>query len=731
MLNRFPHYVQYDQKDCGPTCLRVVAKYYGQEYSLDFLRNISYQHRTGTSFRGLCEAAEFIGMDAVPLKLKWREFVTAPLPCIVQWKRNHFVVVYKITNRKVWVSDPEVGLLKYKISAFLKCWNSTIDKDGIPYGLCLLFSPNQLFGEKKEVVCDGGKMTFRKLSAYLKPYTKYFVSIIFALLVESVLSLLFPLLTQAVVDKGIGDRNIHFIVVVLLAQLMLTLGSTANSLIRNWLMIYVTSRVSLSFISDFLRKLMRLPISFFDRRQVGDISQRVKDFTRIQSFLTGTLISIVIAGITLVVYLIIMGGYNIPILAIFSVGSIMYVFWVTFFLKKRRKFDYMLFQESVSSQEDIIQMIEGMQEIKLNNSEDCVREDWENIQSKLYDIEIKSMSLSQIQHIGSALIDQAKNVIITFVAASAVVNDMMSLGMMMAIQYIIGQMNAPVSQFVSFMHTYQDAKVSLERMNEVYVKKDESELTGEDIVIPSNADIVLKDVTFQYAGPHSPKALDNVNMTIEANKVTAIVGHSGSGKTTLLKLILGNYRPCTGEIMLGDKPLGEYSVGEWRKRCATVMQEGMVFSYDICRNISMRNEMIDKKRVGESVRIANLRDFIAKLPLGYDTLVGKSGVGLSTGQKQRLLIARAAYKEAEYIIFDEATNSLDADNERGIMDNLYEFFKGKTTIIVAHRLSTVKNADKIFVLDKGKIIESGTHEQLINMRGQYYNLIKNQLELDT
>ncbi|MBQ8629751.1 MAG: peptidase domain-containing ABC transporter [Prevotella sp.] len=727
---KYPIYEQYDQKDCGPTCLRMIAKFYGQEYSLDFLREKSYQHRTGTNFRGLCDAAEYIGMEAIPLKLTWEEFSQCPLPSIVQWKKNHFVVVYKITKRKVWVADPNGGLLKYAISAFIKCWSSTSDDMNNQYGICMLLSPTPEFYINKENANTSKKVTFNKLANYLFPYKKYFITIVLALIVGSILNLLFPLLTQTIVDVGINNKNINFIIVILLAQLMLTIGSTANNLVRNWLMIHVTSRISLEFISDFLRKLMKLPISFFDKKQIGDISLRIKDFNRIQSFLTSTLISLIVAILTFSTYAIIMGGYSLPILLIFTLGSFLYILWVTIFLKKRKKLDYMLFQETINSQDNIIQTIEGMQEIKLNNSEEHVRKDWEYIQSNLFNINIKSLSLTQIQQLGSVFIDQFKNILITFTAASSVINDVMSLGTMLSIQYIIGQLNAPVYQFVTLMHTYQDAKVSLERMNEVYVKPDESEKTGELTSIPTNANIELKNVTFQYGGPHSRKVLNDINLMIESNKITAIVGHSGCGKTTLLKLILGHYPPTQGEILLGGIPLNRFNVSEWRKRCATVMQEGTIFSYDISRNISLMDEYPNMERVKNAADIANIKDFIERLPLKYNTAVGKSGVGLSTGQKQRLLIARAAYKDAEYIIFDEATNSLDTDNEYNIMKKLNEFFKGKTVIIVAHRLSTVRNADKIVVLDNGRIAEVGNHEQLISLKGSYYNLIKNQLNLN-
>lgn len=594
--------------------------------------------------------------------------------------------------------------------------------------MALLLEPTPQF--YNEQGSRDSKLHLRYLLDYLRPYKRYLVQLILGMLTGSIISLILPFLTQSVVDTGIGNNDINIVVVILIAQVMLTIGQTANELIRSWLMLHITTRVSISLISDFLGKLMRLPIAFFDTKMVGDIMQRIGDYNRIQAFLTGSLISIIMAVLTFVIYSFVMASYHLSILGIFLLGSVLYVAWILLFLKRRRKLDYMRFQEAAANQSNIVQLISGMQDIKLNNCEKQKRWAWESIQAKLYKISIKGLTLGQMQQVGGLFIDQTKNVVISFLAAQAVISGSMTLGMMMALQYIIGQLNAPLSQFIGFVQESQDAKISLERLNEIHEREDEEpQDSGKIYDIPSGRDINLNSVVFQYDGPHSEKVLNEVNLTIESGKVTAIVGSSGSGKTTLLKLLLGFYAPIEGQVLLGDVPLKQYSDSQWRARCAVVMQEGYIFSDTIASNIGIIDDVPDIARVQKAVDIANIGEFVDSLPLRYNTRIGADGHGLSTGQKQRMLIARAAYKDAQYILFDEATNSLDANNERVIMDKLQCFFEGKTVVVVAHRLSTVRNADKIVVLEKGCVVESGTHNDLVSMQGTYYNLVKNQLEL--
>ncbi|MFI3315285.1 MAG: peptidase domain-containing ABC transporter, partial [Rikenellaceae bacterium] len=623
------------------------------------------------------------------------------------------------------------SLLEYKKVPFLKSWLSISEDDinrKLTKGTALLLEPTHKFYE--EETPEDSKLKVWHIVSYLRPYKKYLLQIILGLVTGSLISLIFPFLTQSVVDKGIGNNDIDIVVAILVAQVLLTLGQTANNMIRSWLMLHMTTRISISLVSDFLSKLMRLPISFFDSKMVGDIIQRISDHGRIQSFMTGSVISIVIAAFTFVIYSGVMATYHITILGIFMLGSALYIGWVLLFLKYRKKLDYMRFQESSANQSNIVQLITGMQDIKLNNCEKQKRWAWESIQAKLYKISIKGLTLGQTQQIGGLFIDQSKNIIISFLAAKAVIDGDMTLGMMMAMQYIIGQLNAPISQLIGFVQAIQDAKISLERLNEIHEKEDEEAESKNKIKdVPSEEDIILKNVVFQYEGPRSAKVLNNINLTIESGKTTAIVGTSGSGKTTLLKLLLGFYEPVEGEVLLGNTPLKMYSDSRWRAQCASVMQEGFIFSDTIAANIGIADDVPDIEKLHRAAEIANIKEFIESLPLRYNTKIGAEGHGLSTGQKQRILIARAAYKDAKYIMFDEATNSLDANNEKAIMERLQTFFSGKTVVVVAHRLSTVKNADKIVVLENGEIKEVGTHAQLIAGKGNYYELVKNQLEL--
>ncbi|MBI9064263.1 MAG: peptidase domain-containing ABC transporter [Marinilabiliaceae bacterium] len=737
---KFTYYKQLDAMDCGPSCLRMIAKYYGKTYSLQYLRSRAYITRSGVSMLGISDAAEHIGFRTKGYRLTWEQLQDeVPLPCIVHWNQTHFVVVYDIKKTTlsrfrmngekvvVHVADPAKGLLTYTKEEFLKCWLST-KKTGEKEGTALLLEPTPVFYNQEDE--QKGKLKFMYLLGYLRPYRKYILQLMLGMLTGSIISLIFPFLTQSIVDYGISNSDLAFVVMVLVAQMVLTFGQTANGFIRSWLMLHVTTRISISLISDFLIKLMKLPISFFDVKLIGDIMQRIGDHKRIQSFLTGSLINIIFAFVSLVVYAAIMATYHPGILGVFFVGSAMYIGWVLLFLKKRRDLDYKSFQQGAANQSNMVQLVSGMQEIKLNACEKQKRWEWERIQARLFKISLKGMALNQNQQIGATFINQTKNVMISFLSAKAVITGDMTLGMMMAVQYIIGQLNAPIQQFIGFVQAAQDAKISLERLGEIHDKEDEEDLEDNKIrLIPASKDITIRSLMFQYEGPHSEKVLKNINLTIPANKVTAIVGTSGSGKTTLVKLLLGFYEPTKGEISLNETRLQQYSPREWRKKCGVVMQEGFVFSDSISNNIGVMDEYPDAEKISKAVRTANIKEFIEGLPLGYETKIGSDGHGLSTGQKQRILIARSVYKDPHYLFFDEATNALDAKNERVIMENLDQFFEGRTVVVVAHRLSTVKKADQIVVLDKGEIVEVGNHRQLVEKKGAYFSLVKDQLEL--
>jgi ATP-binding cassette subfamily B protein len=630
-------------------------------------------------------------------------------------------------NYLIYVADPASGLLKYTEKEFLRCWYSN-QKEGIKEGAVLLLEPTPEFYNKEDE--DRENLKFLYLLNYLKPYRRYIFQLILGLIAASIISLIFPFLTQSLVDTGIGNSNIAFVVMVLIAQLILTLSQTANGLLRNWINLHVTSRVSISLISDFLIKLMKLPISFFDVKLIGDIMQRIGDHNRIRSFLTDSLISIIFAVITLVMYTVIMASYNLGILAVFLIGSLLYVGWVLIFLKRRRELDYKRFQQSAANQSNIVQLVTGMQEIKLNGCEKQKRWEWERIQIKLFKVSLKSMMLNQNQQLGAVFINQAKDILISFLSAHAVIKGEMTLGMMMAVQYIIGQLNAPIQQFIGFTQAAQDARISLERLGEIHNRDDEEKPDDAKINdIPADKDIEIRKLCFQYEGPDSEKVLDNISFIIPTKKITAIVGVSGSGKTTLIKLLLGFYNPVKGDVLIGGTALSRFSQREWRRCCGVVMQEGFIFSDTIAGNIGLMDEMPDKQKIDRATETASIKEFVENLPLGYNTRIGNDGHGLSTGQKQRILIARAVYKEPDFIFLDEATNSLDARNEKAIMENLSAFFKGRTVVVVAHRLSTVKNADKIVVLEKGRLVEEGTHRELVETKGAYYNLVKDQLEL--
>lgn len=732
-MNSFPHYIQLDAMDCGPTCLRMIAKYYGRQYSLETLRQHSFITREGVSMLGISDAAEYIGFRTSGVKISFQQLVEdVPLPCILHWNQNHFVVCYGISEKKegycIKIADPARQLVTYHENEFKKCWLST-KAQGEEKGTALILSPGpEFYG-----MIDEGKSGKRSLLFFLKylsPYKKQLVQLILGMLTVSLLQLIAPFLTQSLVDVGIRGGNLSFITLILVAQLMVSVSQMSVDFIRSWITLHMNTRINIALISDFLAKLMKLPLHYFDTKMIGDIMQRIGDHGRIESFLTGSSISTLFSFVNFFIFSFVLAYYNISILGIFFLGNSLYVTWILLFMKYRRELDIRRFSQASGEQSNLIQLITGMQEIKLNNCEKQKRWQWERIQVKLFKISSKGLALGQILQIGSVFFNQTTNIIISYLAAKSVVEGQMTLGMMMSLTYIIGQLSAPVSSFIGFAQQFQDAKISLERLNEVHGREDEEDnIESKLTMLPDRRDINIEGLCFSYDGADRDYVLNEVDLKIPANKVTAIVGASGSGKTTLLKLILGFYAPNKGSLRIGETPLDNINPHLWRSKTGSVMQDGFIFSDTIANNIAIGDEQIDLERLRHAVTVANIREFIDSLPLGYNTKIGMEGNGISQGQKQRLLIARAVYKNPEYLFFDEATNSLDANNEKEIMEHLHDFYKGKTVVVVAHRLSTVKDADNIVVLDKGRIVEEGSHQKLTADRGVYYTLVKNQLEL--
>ena len=724
-----PYYPQHDAMDCGPTCLRMVAAFYGKCYSLEGLREKSFITREGVSMLGISEAAEKIGFRSICVQVGYEKLQEAPLPCIIHWNQQHFVVVYKLNDKHVWVADPGAGKLKYTKEEFCNCWLSS-RKNEEDTGVALLLEPTPEFYTIEDEGDEVNRKGFSFLYSYLRPYRGLVGQLLLGLLLGSMIQLMLPFLTQSVVDFGINNQNLGFIYLVLIAQLMLSFSSSAVDFIRGWILLHLGTRINIALISDFLIKLMKMPISYFDSKMTGDILQRINDHKRIQDFLTGSSLSVIFSVFNIIIFGIVLLVYSGMIFLIFMGGSALYVAYVWLFMKKRAELDHKRFAQQSANQSTVVQLVNGMQEIKLSACEQQKRWEWERIQAKLFKVNIKSLALRQYQDSGAVLINQSKNLLITALVASLVVKGEMTLGMMLSVQYIIGQLNSPVNELIAFARDMQDARLSMDRLSEVRDKPDEEDPTRELLrEIPEGKEIRLQNLNFKYDPLSEYPTLDDINLVIPPGMQTAIVGMSGSGKTTLVKLLLGFYPPASGDIFIGDTPLGSYSIREWRKRCGVVMQDGFIFSDSIAGNIAPGVEHIDKKRLRHAAEVANIHDFIEELPLAYNTKIGQEGHGLSQGQKQRILIARAVYKDPEFIFFDEATNALDANNERTIMNNLQTFFKGRTSVVVAHRLSTVRNAEQIIVIEQGRIAETGTHEALIALEGRYYKLVKNQLEL--
>lgn len=726
MLKRFPHYKQVDEMDCGATSLRIIFKHYGKLVSIHKIRKLCQTTKNGVNLLGISEAAEKLGFRTYGVRLSIEQLQEAELPCILHWNQNHFVVLYKIHSRKYYISDPASGLITFEEKEFSKNWFSTKE---LHAGLSLLLSPGPNFYKIDEEEPEL-KLEWSKIFTYFLKYKKLFIQLILGMLLGTLLSLIAPFLTQSVVDIGINTKNISFINLILIAQLMLFVGSTAVSFIRSWIMLHITTRVNISILTDLLIKIMKLPMNFFDLKTHGDIMQRMSDQQRIESFLTGSTLNTLFSIVNMVIFGTLLVIYNKTIFLVFFVATALYTLWILSFMKYRRQLDQKRFKIASENQTYMVEMIQSIKDIKINNAQKQKRWGWEALQARLFKFKVESLVLSQYQSIGSMAINQAKGILITYISAKAVIDGEITLGGMMAIQYIVGMVSNPVESLLGFMQSYQDAKISLERLNEIY-ETEEEENTNKDYLkqLPDNKTIEIKNLTFRYFGAGNDPIFTKLNLTFPEGKTTAIVGTSGSGKTTIIKLLLRYYNPEEGEILIGGTKIDQIDFGLWRDSCGSVLQENYVYADTIEGNIAVNDEFANKELLNNAIKVANMEDFIADEPFGLATKIGTAGKGISQGQRQRLMIARAVYKNPTYIFLDEATNSLDANNEKQIVEKLDQFFNKRTVIVVAHRLSTVKNADNIIVLEKGEVVEQGTHKELTALRGNYYELVKNQLEL--
>ncbi len=728
-MRPFPFIRQHDSMDCGAACLTMVCRHFGLKETLENIKKICIPSVDGISMKGISDSARKLGLKAICVKIGIDDLIKINSIAILHWNQNHFVILYRINKdgKKFRIADPGKGKYNCTLEEFKKYWISNTC-NGEEKGIAMLLNTSDNFKiiqreEKPE------RRSFRFMMGYLRQYRRYFFKIFLGLLLGCLLQLIMPFLTQSIVDIGIRHEDIGFIWLVLLGELMIVIGRTATDFIRRWLLLHISMRINISLVSDFFIKLLKLPMSFFDTKLMGDLLQRIGDHTRVQNFLTGQTLNIIFSFLSFIIFGIVLLVYNRLIFLVFTICSVGYGGWIAMFLSRRKVLDYELFEQQAINQNRTYQFITSMQEIKLQDCERRRRWEWEDTQADLFAVQMKSLKLQQTQEAGSIFINEVKNIIITVLAATAVIDGQMTLGEMLAVQYIIGQLNSPVSQFMQFIYSLQDVRISLERINEIHEGRNEETQENQATGFAAEKSITVDSIDFKY-DPHALKnTLEGISFDIPEGKVTAIVGASGSGKTTLIKLMLGYYPVMSGSISIAGRNINEYNLKWWRRHCGVVMQDGVIFSESIARNIAVDDNEIDPERLREAARIACIDDYVMSLPLKYDTKIGRDGVGLSQGQKQRILIARAVYRNPDFIFLDEATNALDAKNERAIVENLDVFYRGRTVVVVAHRLSTVRNADRIIVLDGGRVVETGNHDSLIERKGAYYNLVKNQLEL--
>ncbi len=725
MFKSFPFYRQPDSMDCAPSCLRMVAAYYGKNFSLPYLREQMPVDREGVSIHSLREAALRLGMNgmAVRMPMKTDEEVNGldicPLPCILYWQQNHFVVLYSRGQKRVNIADPASGKRSVSMDELERSW-----LDDGKEGVVLLLEPGEAFFEGKEVKPPHGN--WRILLKYLLAYKEMGWYLAASLAIMTLLQIIFPLGTQAIVDRGISNLDIDFVYLVLGGLLFLIIGQLTIRVIQSSVLLHLGTRVNIRLVVDFLNKIIRLPLSFFDKKMTGDLLQRLDDQKRIELLLTNTTLGMLFSFFSLVVLGGVLAYYSWMVFVIFVLGSLLYLGWLIGWMQKRAMVDQLRFNQEAEYQESIIEIIQGIQEIKLQGSGERRKEKWLGVRKALFEVNLEALTISQSQDVGAGFINQLKNLLITLVAAKSVIRGEMTLGMMLAVQYIVGQLNIPMKQIGLFFRIFQDANLSLDRLREIHDEPAERLEEETDVPIPKG-DIVLEQVSFAY-NQYSGEVLKEISVRIPKGKITAIVGESGGGKTTLAKLLLGFYEPTGGAIYIGSIDMKTISPSAWRRQCGAVMQSGFIFSDSIAENIAESEpEEVDMEKVLFAAKMANISTFIERLPLGYHTKIGDKGNPLSQGQRQRILIARAIYKNPEVLVLDEATNALDAENESIILRQLGVFLKGKTVVVIAHRLSTIQEADQILVLSRGELVEQGTHQSLLKKQGVYYRLIKRQL----